>query len=243
MFALLDNKLWAFWELLKFIFFARGIFLFPNPQMFIFALSRLLDEKSHTVFHTPEDRNAHLPENIPDIEIMHIATAAWNAGTIDSDKGAMSYLSVLLRPKSAGTVRLRTTSPFDRPDCDLAFFSNAEDYQPVRKVVRLALAMGRKVKQSGYPLKEFFCPETESDADIDDFARKTVRTTYHYTSTCRMAPESDAGVVDDELRVHGIDGLRIADASIFPTIPACHTQAPTVMVAERCADFVKAASA
>ena len=54
-----------------------------------------------------------------------------------------------------------------------------------------------------------------------------------------MAPEAERGVVDDQLRVFGVARLRIADASVFPTVPACHTQAPTVMVAERCADFVR----
>lgn len=58
-----------------------------------------------------------------------------------------------------------------------------------------------------------------------------------------MAPEEEQGVVDDELRVHGIQGLRIADCSIFPVIPSAHPQAPVVMVAERCADFIKTARA
>ena len=63
---------------------------------------------------------------------------------------------------------------------------------------------------------------------------------YHLSSSCRMAREEDGGVVDDELRVYGFKNLRIADASIFPTIPATHTMAPTYMVAERCSDFIRA---
>ncbi|KAJ7485516.1 alcohol oxidase [Mycena latifolia] len=66
----------------------------------------------------------------------------------------------------------------------------------------------------------------------------TVRTTYHYGCTCRMAPESDAGVVDDKLRVHGIENLRIADCSVIPEMMSTHLQAPAVMIAERCADMI-----
>ena len=77
-----------------------------------------------------------------------------------------------------------------------------------------------------------------SDADIEALVRERVETVYHPTSTCRMAPEAEGGVVDDELRVYGVEGLRVADASIFPTIPATHLQAPTAMVASRCADFL-----
>ena len=83
--------------------------------------------------------------------------------------------------------------------------------------------------------------ESESDEDLDRFIRQRIGSTYHYTSTCRMAPEEERGVVDDELRVYGVQNLRIADASIFPVVPSAHPQAPVVMVAERCADFIKAA--
>jgi choline dehydrogenase-like flavoprotein len=82
-------------------------------------------------------------------------------------------------------------------------------------------------------------PESASDEALDGFIKRDVDTVYHYSSTCRMAPENDMGVVDDELRVHGVRNLSIADASVFPSILACHLQAPVVMVGERCADFLK----
>lgn len=84
-------------------------------------------------------------------------------------------------------------------------------------------------------------PASTTDADLDQFITEWARTTYHYTSTCRMAPEDDEnpGVVDDELFVHGIQKLRIADSSVFPQIIATHLQAPSVMVAEKCAELLK----
>lgn len=84
-------------------------------------------------------------------------------------------------------------------------------------------------------------PASTSDADLDAFIKEWGRTTYHYSSSCRMAPEDDTipGVVNDELQVHGVRGLRVADSSIFPQIPATHLQAPSVMVAEKCAELIK----
>lgn len=108
----------------------------------------------------------------------------------------------------------------------------------MRKALRLGLSIARKVKDDGYPLERMLQPDGESDEELDAFTRKYAQMIYHYSSTCRMAPEAEEGVVDDELRVHGVHGLRVADASIFPDIPGTHTQAPTVMVAERCADFI-----
>lgn len=78
-----------------------------------------------------------------------------------------------------------------------------------------------------------------TDRQIDRFVSSAAVSAMHLTSTCRMGLRSTGGVVDDKLRVHGVVNLRIADASVFPKIPSAHTMAPTVMVAERCAEFVK----
>jgi choline dehydrogenase-like flavoprotein len=81
-----------------------------------------------------------------------------------------------------------------------------------------------------------------SDEEINVFASEKAFSTYHPTSSCRMGDERDGGVVDQQLRVHGFENLRIADASIFPKITSAHTMAPTLMIAERCADFMKEAA-
>ena len=76
-----------------------------------------------------------------------------------------------------------------------------------------------------------------------DFARSNAQTTYHVVGTCKMGPEHDRmAVVDDQLRVRGIEGLRVIDASIMPTVPSGNTNAPTIMVAERGSDLIKEAA-
>jgi choline dehydrogenase len=85
-------------------------------------------------------------------------------------------------------------------------------------------------------------PEISDDESLLAFARETGNTVYHPVSTCRMGPDRAAGdVVDAELRVHGMRGLRVVDASIMPQITSGNTHAPTVMIAEKAADMIKAA--
>jgi choline dehydrogenase len=83
-------------------------------------------------------------------------------------------------------------------------------------------------------------PHIKSDADILDYIRNNSQTAYHPIGTCRMGPAGRTTVVDDKLRVHGIEGLRVADASIFPTMPSGNTNAPSIMVGEKAADILKA---
>jgi choline dehydrogenase-like flavoprotein len=91
------------------------------------------------------------------------------------------------------------------------------------------------------PHKEAKTWETVSDEEIDDYMRRVSHTSLHFSGTCPMSNDSKTGVVDQSLRVHGFSNLRIADTSVFPKIPSCHTMAPVMAVAERCADMVKAA--
>jgi choline dehydrogenase len=81
-----------------------------------------------------------------------------------------------------------------------------------------------------------------SDEEILGWIRNNSQTAYHPVGTCRMGPAGKSTVVDDKLRVHGIAGLRVADASIFPTMPSGNTNAPSIMVGEKCADILKAAA-
>ena len=81
--------------------------------------------------------------------------------------------------------------------------------------------------------------KTVTDDEIDAYVRETALTTYHYCGTCRISKTAADGVVDTRLRVHGIKNLRVADATVFPKIPNVHTMAPAMMVAERCADFIR----
>jgi len=154
-------------------------------------------------------------------------------------------MTALVQPKSHGSVRLRSSSALDRPVVDLGFFNDPEDIVVLRKGLRFTLKLAHQMTLEGYALKPIASqlPASDSDEDLDNHIRENARCFLHYSSTCRMAPEEDhiPGVVDDELRVHGIDGLRrlrIADTSIFPDITSTHTMAGAVMVAEKCAQMI-----
>ena len=230
-------------ELLKYLVFGRGLFLSPNPQSTIFACSRLLDDDLRTVAKDPADLDPYDPRNLPDIEIMPTGYIAVEEPYDLQQDGAFSMIIAILRPKSKGSIRLTSDDPRDRPACDIAIMRDPDDLRIMRTAVKLGLRIVRQMREMGYPLGEgILVPDSESDEDIDRHIHQNARSTFHYSSTCRMAPEDEQGVLDDELRVHGLENLRVADASVFPTIPATHLQAPTVMIAERCADFVRKAN-
>lgn len=229
------------WELLSYIFTRSGLLSVGVACVAVFARSELLDDKGLPLPATPEDVDPTLPKNIPDIELLLLPFNGSHF-PLNSRNGIFTFFTVLLKQKSVGYVRLASNDPRAIPKCDLYFLANPEDYAPIRKGVKLALRYADSIRANGYPFfKPIMVPETENDEDIDKFIRYSARSSYHYAGTCRMGKldETKPGVVDDELRVHGISGLRICDASVFPEIPATHTMAPTVVVAEKCADLIK----
>ncbi|KAJ7683030.1 alcohol oxidase [Mycena rosella] len=226
------SRLRAIVELFRYIAFGEGLFLSPVTQLSILVDSNLIDESGHILPRTDTE-----PANLPDLELMPVHFN-YSDPPIPIEAGVLSLKVGLMRPRSRGTVALASDDPLHRPACDLAFLTDPADLAVMRKGIRLAKRIGEKMRELGTALKDLYMPDSESDADLDAFIRKTVRTTYHYGCTCRMAPESDAGVVDDELRVHGIQNLRIADCSVLPEMMSTHLQAPVVMIAERCADMI-----
>ncbi|KAH8812464.1 hypothetical protein F5884DRAFT_785476 [Xylogone sp. PMI_703] len=191
-------------------------------------------------------------ESLPDIELMPIATACADPsqdglkiGTYThQDKGAFSIMACVLRPKSHGKVRLDPQNPRTAyPRVDFGFLSDESDYPICRKAVKLSMKFGDLLRAKGFPLKRILSgPTSLENEDVDKFIRKRARTTFHFTSTCRMASRDDPvspGVVDSNLRVYGTSNLRVSDASTFPDIIACHPQAAVVMVAEKCSDMIK----
>lgn len=228
-------------ELIKYMIWGTGLLSFSFQNVSTFFPTRLLDETLTIAKDDPRNHDTTDPDNRPDIEFMHIPSdCAW---VITPGRGAYSYLLTLIRPKSYGTVRLVSNDLRTPPAIDLGFFTNPEDFAPMRAGVRFALRIAEDVRKQGYPFADLTVPESTSDEDIDKFIRKHVISCYHYASTCRMGTESHGtrpSVVDAELKVHGVRGLRVCDASVFPEIIGSHTMAPTVMVAEKCADLIKA---
>ena len=189
----------------------------------------------------PRNQNTYIPENRPDIELMHVPSKC--ISVVPPGKGVFTFLVTLIRPKSTGTVRLASTDPAIPPSIDLGYFTSTEDYIPLRAGVRLALRICDDVRKQGYQLGNLIVPDTDTDDGIDEFIRSNLMSGLHFTSTCRMGKETHgtlASVVDVELKVHGVSGLRVCDTSIFPEIIGSHTMAPAVMVAEKCADMIRA---
>jgi choline dehydrogenase len=154
----------------------------------------------------------------------------------------MTLACYQLRPESLGSIHIRSTDPSAQPAIRFNFLADQID----RDTMVAGFKMMRRIVDAP-PLDPFrgeeYSPGTacDSDAAIEQWIRENSETAYHPIGTCRMGPGPNT-VVDDHLRVHGLDGLRVADASIFPTMPSGNTNAPSIMVGEKCADLIKAAA-
>ena len=148
------------------------------------------------------------------------------------------------RPQSAGYVRATSSDPFEYPEIQANFLAEAED----RRILLAAMRFSRRILESDpfrpYVAEEIWPgPDRQNDEDLLDHAKRTGNTAYHPMGTCRMGPVTQENtVVDDELRVHGIDGLRVADASIMPMMPSANLNAGALMIGEKAADMVAAAT-
>ncbi|KAG6333191.1 hypothetical protein ID866_5895 [Astraeus odoratus] len=227
-------------EFYRYLRYGTGWFLGTIVELEIFGLSSLV-AKDGRIGPIPKEReDPSDPENIPDIAILVSCISDPQAPGADRSKGLFGLNAALLKATSCGYVRLRSLDPKDAPLCKLNYLSTPEDRNALRSALRMTLEIARNMRASGYQLTETHVPISLEDGDLDAFIRAKGETMYHYASTCRMAPLSDPrpGVVDDQLRVHGIANLRIADASIFPSVPATHPQALVYAIAEKCADMV-----
>ncbi|MCO6415031.1 GMC family oxidoreductase N-terminal domain-containing protein [Siccirubricoccus sp. KC 17139] len=145
------------------------------------------------------------------------------------------------RPESHGWVRARSTDVFEDPEINPNYLSDPMDRQVHLGGMRLLRRMLNTPELAPYLETETLPgPQVQSDDELLDFARRNGSTTYHLIGTARMGPASDpSAVVDDRLRVHGLQGLRVVDASIMPSMPSANTYATTLMIAEKAADFIR----
>jgi choline dehydrogenase len=146
-----------------------------------------------------------------------------------------------MRPTSAGSVSLRSADPREPPSMLFNYMATEGDRQEMRAAVRLTRELFAQRAFDPY-LGPELAPgaEVESDAEIDAFVRARAESAYHPSCSCKMGPESDpSAVVDGECRVHGVEGLRVVDASIMPSIASGNLNAPTIMLAEKAADLIR----
>jgi len=175
----------------------------------------------------------------PDVQMTFLVGLKSNAKTIPSKHGYMILIQ-LLRPLSTGSVRLASANPADKPIIDPNFFEHREDLETLMRGFREAR---RITQQSAFALMtgEEIEPgaAVQTDAQLETALRGIVNTAYHPTGTCAMGRDGDPmAVLDNKLRVRGIAGLRVVDASVMPSIVSGNTSAPTMMIAQRAAQFI-----
>jgi choline dehydrogenase len=147
--------------------------------------------------------------------------------------------AVLLHPKSRGRVTLRSADPMAKPRIQFNCLSDPDDLAVLRRGLRAARKIYGTPPQADLIEREITPGAgVDSDADLDAYIRATASVTQHPVGTCSMAAGA-ARVVDAELRVQGVDGLRVADASIMPTVPGGNTYGAVLMIAERAADLIR----
>ncbi|MEU7131899.1 GMC oxidoreductase [Streptomyces sp. NPDC046261] len=150
------------------------------------------------------------------------------------------------KPRSRGRLYLTSADPAVKPALDFRYFTDEEDYDARTLVdgIKIAREIARAEPLAGW-LKREVCPgpEVTSDEDISEYARKVAHTVYHPAGTCRMGADGDElAVVDPQLRICGLEGIRIADASVFPTMPAVNPMIGVLMVGEKCAELLAEAT-
>ena len=178
----------------------------------------------------------------PDLQMLispvSIFARPWFPGWRRGEGHRLSMACVLLHPESRGKVSLRSADPRAPPRILLNLLQAENDRRGLREIVRFVRRFFATAPASELVgAEQFPGSAVESDAEIDAHLRKSVGTAMHPTSTCAMGVDALA-VVDGQLRVHGLSGLRIADASIMPTIVGGNTNAPTIMIAEKAVDLI-----
>ncbi|KLO06053.1 alcohol oxidase [Schizopora paradoxa] len=182
----------------------------------------------------------------PDLELLSSALGWADHGFGEVPQGDLCSIGITaLRPTSRGSITLKSADPLDAPDIDPNYFSSQNDISVLVRGLKLALRLTRT--QPYASLLDPNCNDEfldygrydATDAELEQIVRERAETLYHPACSARMAPLAEGGVVDASLRVYGVKGLRIADASVFPKIVSGHTTAPVIAIAEKAADLIK----
>lgn len=246
----------SFWQIIKhallYLVAGRGWLKSALDRGIFFNTSHLNQETG--ILREPEvTPYSNKAEDLANAEIIILPIGT--PPTKSPGKGLVSLQLCLLQPRSTGSIQVKSLDANESPQVKLNMMSDPEDREVARKALRFTLHLAELfVHRSGYPKASriFHHPgnrngdgwnendwRSVSDACLDEYVQKNVVSSFHLTSSCRMASAEEGGVVDGQLRVHGFKNLRIADASVLPGVPPAHPMAAVYMVAERCADFIK----
>jgi choline dehydrogenase len=208
-------------EMAKYIFKKKGLFSMPAASIIAFLKTKEYIEN-------------------PDIQIQFIP---FSVGSLKKrvfhDFPGMAAACYQLRPNSMGSIHISSSDPYKQPNIKFNFLSNDLDRQVLIDAVKI---MRNIVEAKPMDLiRDFeYSPgaSVSNDNEIEQYIRENSETGFHPSGTCRMGPGSNS-VVDDRLKVHGLNGIRVADASIFPTIPSGNTNAACIMVGEKASELIK----
>lgn len=179
---------------------------------------------------------------VPDIQLC-LCTGIVDDHTRKAHLGHGYTLHVtLMRPQSRGSLTLQSAKPTDAPRIDPAYYQHPDDLETMVRATQMGFDIMEAPALAPYRGKMLYPLERNNRAQIEQFLRDHSDTEYHPIGTCKMGPASDPmAVVDAELRVHGIAGLRVVDASIMPDLVTGNTNAPTIMIAEKAVHHIRAA--
>jgi choline dehydrogenase-like flavoprotein len=170
----------------------------------------------------------------PDIQFHFAPVMFADEGLLEPFDHAYSYGACVVKPKARGRVSLRSADPADKPKILTNFLGTEEDWAVQVAGIRKCLEIREQQPLKAYERAPYEVPDGDSDEAIRAHVRAKGHHLYHPVGTCAMG-----SVVDADLRVQGVDGLRVVDASVMPTLVRGNTNAPTIMIAEKAADLVR----
>jgi len=174
----------------------------------------------------------------PNVQFVLVPLLVRPDGTAKARMHGFQVTAMLLRPRSRGTVIVKNTAPEHPPAIHYDYLGQGGDLEELRECVRrLRMILSQSALDACRGPELSPGPDVQSDDEIDEFIRSNLKSTYHPCGTCRMGIDN-ASVVDAEARVRGVSGLRVIDASIFPSVTSGNINAPTLKVAEKLADAI-----
>jgi len=218
---------------------------FPVLQWLIFKTGLLT---STGCDHGAFVRTSASVKGQPDLQIRFLAAKALGPDGMTtfiqfrnskSHEDGYSFQSVACRAKSKGSVRLSSSNTHIKPQIDLGYLSDAADLKTLREGIKLGRQLGNRPEWGEYLGEEVYPGiDVQTDGEIDEYIKNTCHTANALTGTCKMGIGKDA-VVSPDLKVIGVNGVRVADSSTIPVIPGGQTATPTVLIAERAAAFLR----
>jgi choline dehydrogenase-like flavoprotein len=175
----------------------------------------------------------------PDVQLHLGLGTGIEAGVASMPNGGVTLNACYLRPRSRGSVRLASADPSAAPLIDPNYWQDARDREMSIRGLKLAQEIMRQAPLAPFILAERLPgPDVRTEAEYVDFICRNSKTSHHPAGTCRMGADPGA-VVDPRLRLNGIAGLRVADASIMPTVVSSNTNAAAIMIGEKAADMIR----